>query len=197
MVQCNYMYTPKTFTIPTLVGISETTIAEHIKLYEGYVKHVNLIQAHLAEFKTKGDEYVYEIGELNRRFAFEFNGMKNHEYYFEQLEGATKELNPESSFGKQVVTQWETIENFLTDIKQVAKTRGIGWAIVWKDRSTDELVLNWIDEQHLGQLNSCDFIFGIDMWEHSYVADYQPSGKGKYIDDYTANVNWEVVEARF
>lgn len=191
------MYTPKTFTIPTLVGISETTIAEHIKLYEGYVKHVNLIQAHLAEFKTKGEENVYEIGELNRRFAFEFNGMKNHEYYFEQLEAAAKELNPESNFGKQVIVQWGTLENFLSDIKQVAKTRGIGWAIVWKDHATNELVLNWIDEQHLGQLNSCDFIFGIDMWEHSYVADYLPSGKGKYIEDYISNVNWEVVEARF
>lgn len=190
-------YTPKTFSIPQLQGISETTIAEHIKLYEGYVKHVNLIQTHLAEFKTKGEENVYEIGELNRRFAFEFNGMKNHEYYFEQLEAAAKELNPESSFGKQVIAQWGTLENFLSDIKIVAKTRGIGWAIVWKDRATGDLVLNWIDEQHLGQLNSCDFIFGIDMWEHSYVADYLPSGKGKYIEDYIANVNWEVVEKRF
>lgn len=193
-------YTPKTFTIPTLVGISESTIAEHIKLYEGYVKHVNLIQTHLAEFKAKGEENIYEIGELNRRFAFEFNGMKNHEYYFEQLEGGVKsltELSDESNFKKQVIAQWGTIENFLTDIKQAAKTRGIGWAIVWKDRATGDLVLNWIDEQHLGQLNSCDLIFGIDMWEHSYVADYLPSGKGKYIDDYIANVNWEVVEARF
>lgn len=191
------MYTPKTFTIPALVGISQTTINEHIKLYEGYVKHVNLIQTHLAEFKTKSDENVYEIGELNRRSAFEFNGMKNHEYYFEQLEGGSKDLNPESDFGKQVMAQWRTPENFLGDIKQVAKTRGIGWAIVWKDRATGELVLNWVDEQHLGQLNSCDFIFGIDMWEHSYVADYLPSGKGKYIDDYIVNVNWEVVEARY
>ena len=52
----------------------------------------------------------------------------------------------------------------------------------------------WVDEQHLGHLNSAQFIFGIDMWEHSYVADYQPSGKKQYIEDYFVNVNWSVVE---
>jgi superoxide dismutase len=40
-------------------------------------------------------------------------------------------------------------------------------------------------------------ILGLDMWEHSYVADYQPSGKKSYIEDFFANLNWLVVEAHF
>lgn len=36
-------YTAKTFDIPELKGISAKNIEEHLKLYEGYVKHTNLI----------------------------------------------------------------------------------------------------------------------------------------------------------
>lgn len=192
------MYTPKTFSIPSeLVGISQTTITEHIKLYEGYVKHLNLIMTKLGEMYPDKADKAFEMTELGRRFSFEFNGMKNHEHYFEQLEGGAQKINAESEFGKQVINQWGSIETFLSDIAMLAKTRGIGWAVVWRDRETKTMFLSWVDEQHLGQLNSCDFLFGIDMWEHSFVADYLPSGKGKYIEDYLANVNWGVVEKRF
>jgi hypothetical protein len=35
-------YTPKTFELRTLKGISEKTLTEHVGLYNGYVKHYNL-----------------------------------------------------------------------------------------------------------------------------------------------------------
>jgi Fe-Mn family superoxide dismutase len=54
-----------------------------------------------------------------------------------------------------------------------------------------------VDEQHYGLLNDCAMIIGLDMWEHSYVADYASSGKKQYIEDFFANLNWEVVEKRF
>ncbi len=36
-------YTPQTFAIPELDGISKESIDLHLGLYAGYVKHVNLI----------------------------------------------------------------------------------------------------------------------------------------------------------
>jgi superoxide dismutase len=35
------------------------------------------------------------------------------------------------------------------------------------------------------------------MWEHAFVADYQPSGKATYIDDFFENLNWSVIEENF
>jgi superoxide dismutase, Fe-Mn family len=189
--------TPKTFTIPAVAGLSEQSIGEHIKLYEGYVKHFNLIQEKLAEYSADVTKYAYEIGELSRRTSFEYNGIRNHEYYFEQLQGGPLVLDPVSDLGQKIATQWGSVEEWVTAFKQLAKTRGIGWAILYYDMERDMLVHTWSDEQHLGHLGSCQFIFGIDMWEHSYVFDYQPSGKGKYIDDYMAAVNWDTVAKRF
>ena len=195
-------YEPKTFTIPALNGISAQNIEEHIKLYQGYVKHVNLISDHL---KTLSDpnlpadqagSYTYEIGELNRRFSFEFNGMRNHEYYFGQLEGGAQPLDMTSPLGQKITARFGGFNEFVTHMTNLALTRGIGWAVLWYDKEANQLLTNWIDEQHLGHLNSAQFIFGIDVWEHAYVADYQPSGKKQYVTDYIAQVNWNVVSAR-
>ena len=36
---------------------------------------------------------LFAEAELQRRFSFEFNGMRNHEYYFKSLEGGAKPLS--------------------------------------------------------------------------------------------------------
>lgn len=190
-------YTPKTFTIPALTGISAKNIEEHLKLYQGYVTNANLVIDRIEEYVKDPQKYAYELGELQRRFSFEYNGMKNHEYYFEQLTGGHQELGDGSLLKKIVAEQFGSWELFIHRISAIAWMRGIGWAIVYWDRDAKQLVPAWVDEQHLGQLNSAQFIFGIDMWEHAYVADYQPSGKKQYVADYLANVNWNVVEERF
>ena len=61
----------------------------------------------------------------------------------------------------------------------------------------DKSVNAWVDEQHFGHLTGLSPVLALDMWEHSFVADYQPSGKKQYVEDFFANVNWEVIEANF
>ncbi|PCI27465.1 superoxide dismutase [Candidatus Wolfebacteria bacterium] len=186
-------YTAKTFDIPALKGISQTNIDEHLKLYSGYVKHVNLI---LEEIKRDSDN-PYAQSEMQRRLGFEFDGMRNHEYYFASLEGEAKALGQESALAQALAQEWGSVENWLTSFKALAKTRGIGWAILYYDYEQKKLMNVWVDEQHLGHLTGLKWIIGIDMWEHSFVADYQPSGKGQYIDDFMANVNWSVIEQNY
>lgn len=65
------------------------------------------------------------------------------------------------------------------------------------DKTAKNLVMHWVDEQHLGQLQGTTAIIALDMWEHSYVADYQPSGKKQYIADFIENMNWAAAEAFF
>ena len=190
------MFTPKTFSIPALKGISEKSIEEHLKLYGGYVKHANLILEHIEELAKDSGKYAYELGELQRRFSFEFNGMRNHEYYFASLEGGSQELK-DGKLQEEIIKTWDSFELFLNRFKAIALTRGIGWAMLYYDQETKTLLTQWVDEQHLGQLATCKIILALDMWEHSYVADYQPSGKKHYIEDFFENLNWEVIENNF
>src|SRR3989344_6728941 len=96
----------KKFQIPHLKGISEKSIEEHLKLYAGYVKNANLILEHIEELSQNSEKYAYELGELQRRFAFEFGGMRNHEYYFSSFEGGPKDLEEESELKKAITEEF-------------------------------------------------------------------------------------------
>jgi Fe-Mn family superoxide dismutase len=188
------------FTIPVLKGISAKTIEEHLKLYSGYVKNANLILEKVGEMKKDSEKNAYALGEVVRRFGFEFNGIRNHEMYFASLEDGAKNLSESaagSNLKKAIEQEWGSIDAWLVTFKSIALTRGIGWAILYYDRASGRLLNAWIDEQHLGQLQNCAPILAIDMWEHSFVADYQPSGKKNYVEDFFANLNWEVIEKNF
>jgi len=197
-------FTPKTFTIPSLKGISAKNIEEHLKLYAGYVKNANLITTQIAELKKNldattptGSANTYFLGEIMRRFGFEYNGVRNHEVYFSSLEGGANSISPTSTLAKAITEEWGSFDIWLSEFKALALTRGIGWAMLYYDRKDGRLLNTWIDEQHLGQLQDCALVLGLDMWEHSYVADYQPSGKKTYVEDFFANINWSVVEGNF
>jgi len=89
------------------------------------------------------------------------------------------------------------VEKWLEKFKTLATTRGIGWAMLYYDSTTKQLLNAWIDEHHIGQLNGCKTIIALDMWEHAFVADYLPSGKKDYINDFFENLNWSKIEENF
>jgi Fe-Mn family superoxide dismutase len=188
-------YEPRTFDIPSLEGISEGAVREHIKLYEGYVKHVNLIHERIGAYSNDPDNNSYAIGEMQRRFGFEFDGMRNHEYYFSQLEGGARPL-ADGRLLEKLSAQWGGFAEWRERFLRIAMVRGIGWAMLYLDPHTDKLVQTWVDEHHLGQLAGLDVVFALDMWEHSYMLDYPPSRKKEYVEAFFRNVNWEVVARR-
>lgn len=187
----------KKFNIGKLVGISEKTTEEHLKLYSGYVKHSNLIMEKIVEMSADLEKNAYAINETRRRFGFEYNGMRNHEVYFDSLSDGPSALTPDSELEKSLAYLWGSYDKWLAEFKSIAMTRGIGWAILYLDRKEHRLINAWIDEQHLGQLQDCTVVLALDMWEHSFVADYQPSGKKQYIEDFFTNLNWGKVESNF
>ena len=134
---------------------------------------------------------------MRRRLGFEFNGMRNHEYYFASLEGGPQPLSEDSLFKKAIEKQAPSLEAALSGFKTLAMTRGVGWAMLYWDKHSEQLVSAWIDEQHVGQLQGCSPVIALDMWEHSFVADYQPSGKKQYVEDFFLNLNWTKVEENF
>ena len=188
-------YEAKQFNIPELVGISQETIDLHLGLYQGYVKHVNLINDKIKAFSNDMENNAYAIAEMQRRLGFEFGGMRNHEYYFTQFEGGVESLK-DGKLKEMIETQWGSVENWYKEFTNIAMTRGVGWAMLYIDRNTDQLVHTWVDEQHLGQLADLDIILALDMWEHSYMRDYLPSAKKDYVTAFFNNLNWDVVASR-
>jgi Fe-Mn family superoxide dismutase len=190
-------YTPRTFNLPALEGLSEKQIKVHLALYEGYVKHVNLIMSMSHMYgKTEDEGGKYSLSEFRRRFAFEFDGMRMHEYYFEQFEGE-KGGSPDSGLAKAAAEKYGSGEEFIAHIKAVAGTRGIGWVVVYADPRANTIHTTFVGDHELGQLSGLPILLALDLWEHAYMVDYVPAEKKNYIDAFFANLNWSVVEKRF
>lgn len=189
------MYEPLTFDLPELAGISPDTIANHLNLYGGYVAAVNLIRERIDAYSQDPESNAYAIAEMQRRLGFEFGGMRNHEYYFTQFEGGPRQL-PDGVLKDKLAFQWGSIDTWFNRFREIALTRGVGWAMLYHDPHTDQLVQTWVDEQHIGQLADLDIILALDMWEHAYMRDYFSSEKAGYVDAFFENLNWEVVSGR-
>ncbi len=191
-------YTARTFAIPELKGISKKQVDVHLALYEGYVKHTNLILDTIKELReSDAAKNAFTINELRRRLGFEFDGMRMHEYYFEQFEGGAKTANQNSPFAQAAKEKYGDMDKFVAHIKEVASTRGIGWVVVYFDAADRILHTAYVGDHELGQFAGLPIILAIDMWEHAFMVDYVPAEKKNYVDAFLENLNWSVCEKRF
>jgi superoxide dismutase, Fe-Mn family len=185
----------KKFTIPELKGISAKSIEEHLGLYSGYVKNFNALVTEAQKLSPTDNPLA--TAELLRRSSFEFGGMRLHEYYFAQLEGGAAPLTAGGAFEKVLTEQFGSIENFTLMMKRIGMMRGPGWALLYWDPVSKQLLPGFSGEQHQGHLVTLPIVFALDVWEHTYILDQGAAGKGKYIDAFLENINWSVVEKNF
>jgi len=190
------MYEAKKFTLPSLEGISDESVKQHIGLYEGYVKNFNAIGAKLVEYaKESTEKNAIALGELIRRKSFEFDGMRLHELYFEQFESGPKALDEQSDLGKALAGEYHGY--FVEYMKAIGNMRGPGWAILYWDPVGKQFQTGFAGEQHQGHFVTLPVILALDVWEHTFILDYGAAGKGKYLEAFFKNLNWGVLEKRF
>lgn len=191
-------YPARTFALPELKGLSAKQIEVHLALYQGYVKHVNLIMEKIAAYKEVDPEgNAFAIAELRRRLGFEFDGMRMHEYYFEQFEGGASAADPEGNLAQAAAEKYGSWDGFIAHMKEVAGTRGIGWVVVYADPRANTLHTAFVNDHEIGQLAGLPILLAVDLWEHAYMVDYVPAEKKSYVEAFLENVNWTTVEARF
>lgn len=194
------IYRVKTFNLSALQGISDRTLETHFKLYEGYVKQTNHLNERLSEYTNKGhiESADFDIySELTRRLGFEYNGMVLHEYYFANLKKfGSSDPHANSLFLQTAQAGFGSYHNWQADFAAKGKMRGVGWVICFQDPLRGHVSNHWISSHEIGNVAGFTPVLVMDVWEHAYMLDFQPSERQKYIDAFFANINWEAVERR-
>jgi Fe-Mn family superoxide dismutase len=175
-------------------GFSETLLNNHFTLYQGYVTNTNKLLDSLAAMLKEGKVATPEYAELKRRLGFEFNGMRLHEYYFENL-GGKGALDKSGKLGKKLTEEFGSYEDWERDFRATATMRGIGWAILYQDNVTGRLINQWINEHETGHPAGCTPLLVLDVFEHAFMIDYGLK-RADYIGAFFNNINWSAVEAR-
>jgi len=175
-------------------GFSDMLLNNHFKLYQGYVKNVNLILDKLSALLGAGGDRSPEYAELKRRFGWEFNGMRLHEFYFENL-GGKEQIGPKSLIYKKITEDFGSFDIWKQDFVSTGVLRGIGWVILCMEPSNKRLINVWINEHDAGHIAGAQPILVMDVFEHAYFTDYQLD-RSKYIEVFFNNINWSEVSKR-
>jgi len=175
-------------------GFSETLLKNHFTLYQGYVTNTNKLMDTLASMLNEGKVGTPEYAELKRRMGWEFNGMRLHEYYFENL-GGKAAVDKSGKLGKKLAENFGSYENWEKDFRGTGTMRGIGWVILYQDNVSGKLFNQWINEHDVGHPAGCIPILIMDVFEHAFITDYGLK-RADYIEAFFKNINWAVAESR-
>ena len=176
-------------------GFSDKALQTHFKLYQGYVTNTNLLYNTLSDLASSGKNRSPQYAELKRRFGWEFDGMRLHEAYFENL-GGKGTLDTSSPLYAQLVTDFGSYEEWKADFIATGAMRGIGWAVLYLDPQSGLLFNTWINEHDVGHLAGGKPILIMDVFEHAYMIDYLLD-RAAYIEAFFKNINWDAVNQRY
>jgi Fe-Mn family superoxide dismutase len=175
-------------------GFSETLLKNHFTLYQGYVTNANKLNDLLKAMIADGKSATPEFAEIQRRFGWEFNGMRLHEYYFENLKKGGNQ-DGKALVEKALSSNFQSFEIWEKSFRAAAAMRGIGWVVLYRDIQSGSLFNCWINEHDVGHLAGAQPILVIDVFEHAFMVDYGLK-RADYIDAFFKNVDWSVVAAR-
>jgi Fe-Mn family superoxide dismutase len=188
-------YTAKDYSrLLGMEGFSETLLKNHFTLYQGYVTNTNKLMETLAQMLKEGKVGTPEFAELKRRFGWEFNGMRLHEYYFENLRGKGG-LEKGGKLFKKISEDFGSYEAWEKEFKAIGMMRGIGWTILYQDNLTGRLINFWINEHDVGHPAGCTPILILDIFEHAFMIDYGLK-RADYVEAFSKNIDWKAAEGR-
>lgn len=188
-------YTAKDFgKLVGMPGFSQVLLKNHFTLYQGYVTNTNRVLDILAQLAADGKAATPEYAELKRRLGWEWNGMRLHEYYFENL-GGKSPLNPAGKLGQKLAESFGSVEAWEKDFRATGTMRGVGWVVLYEDLANGRLVNFWVNEHDAGHPAGCRPILVMDVFEHAFMIDYGLK-RADYIEAFFKNVDWAAVESR-
>jgi Fe-Mn family superoxide dismutase len=188
-------YSPKDYArLLGTPGFSETLLKNHFTLYQGYVTNTNKVLDILGLMAKDGKTAMPEYAELKRRLGWEFNGMRLHELYFENL-GGKAPLDPASKLGRKIIEQYEDVESWEKDFRATGAMRGIGWTVLYEDISNGRLITFWINEHDVSHPAGCAPLLVMDVFEHAFMLDYGLK-RADYIEAFFKAIDWSAVGSR-
>lgn len=175
-------------------GFSDTLLKNHFTLYQGYVTNTNKVLDTLDQMAKDGKSAAPEFAELKRRLGWEFNGMRLHELYFENL-GGKGGIDKTSKTAKRIIESFGSYDAWEKDFRATGTMRGIGWVALYHDTDARRLINFWVNEHDVSHPAGCTPILIMDVFEHAFMLDYGLK-RADYIEVFFKNINWAAVDSR-
>ena len=179
-----------------LPGFSDILLTNHFTLYQGYVKNVNTLSDLLDELTAAGKNNTPQFAEAKRRFGWEFNGMRLHELYFDNLTKDAKPLDLKSPLALQLTRDFGDYLAWEKEFQATGALRGVGWAVLAYDPAGQRTFNICVNEHDVGLLAGAKPLLVLDVFEHAYMLDFGLK-RADYIAAFFKAIDWTDAEKRF
>ena len=186
-------YQANNYQINGFTGLSEAILTNHFTLYQGYVTNTNKLSDLLKSYEVDGKQTMPEYAEIKRRFGWEWNGMRLHELYFENITSET--MTMPDKIKDLVVNEFGSVELWAESFKSSGLMRGIGWVILYYDEVEQKLFNQWINEHDVSHLAGLKPVLVMDVFEHAFMLDYGLK-RADYVNFFMSHIDWNVVASR-
>lgn len=176
--------------------LSDGTKTSHDKLYKGYVEAFNkvttgLLAADRNEVKSTASSYR----SLKVDETFNFNAVKLHELYFNNISDVDSEIRVDSLPYMRLARDWGTFEAWQEDFMAACMASRNGWGLVVYEPYRNVFMNVTVDSHDKDIPLGCVPVIVMDMWEHAYFKDYMTDKKA-YLFAMMKELNWDVIDAR-
>lgn len=186
---------PLPYAAGSLPGLSERLIQSHWENnYQGSVRALNMIEGRLAAAMADPDFPPVVYGGLKREESHRTGSVVLHELYFGGLGGNGQAAG---SVRDALALAFGSFDAWLAEFRRTAMALagGSGWCVLSYNRHTGSLHNYWAWDHMHGAVTGAPLI-ALDMYEHAFHMDFGTAA-ARYLDAFLANLDWEVVDARY
>ena len=181
-------------TANKMEGLSASQIEQHLKLYKGYIAKANELTGKLKVADIAGANPTYApFREMLIEESYAVNGVIYHELYFGNLGGKGGE--PTGDFKAAVEERFASSAKFMDYLTAAGKCMR-GWVVVGYNTRANHVATFGLDMHNMWSPANVVPLLVLDVYEHAYMIDYGID-RAKYLDAFTRNIDWDVVNKRF
>ena len=176
--------------------LSDSSISNHLELYDGYIKTFNLISAKLDSADRKEvDHGVSDFKNLKHDETYNLNAAYLHELYFANIGDPNSQVTMDSLSYMRLSRDFGSFDAWQNDFIACCQSSRCGWAITYLNTYTQTL-MNCVIDLHSQNVPAGMYpVIVMDMWQHSYYKDYLKDSK-TYVNAMMKQFRWPVIEKR-
>tara|TARA_B100000674_G_scaffold440067_1_gene402742 strand:+ start:5363 stop:6067 length:705 start_codon:yes stop_codon:yes gene_type:complete len=191
-----YVAQQKQFDIKTDF-LSDANVANHIKLYKGYLDSFNEISAKLdTADRSSSNSNNSDYRSLKIDETYNLNGAYLHELYFANMSDNNSQINMDMLAYMRLNRDFGTFDDWQKDFIACGLSSRCGWVVTYLNTYTQSYVNTFIDLHSENVPVGMYPVIVVDMWQHAYYKDYLKDAK-TYLTAMMKELRWPVIEERF
>jgi Fe-Mn family superoxide dismutase len=175
--------------------VSPRALAEHYKLYEGYVETLARVDESL-QACPRPDRHLadHPYRAIKEAETYAIGGVLLHEMYFGNL--SANPGAPPAQIIQAITTKWGSPSAWWTEMRAAALTAR-GWVLLGMcEIDPNDMRIFMLDSHNVGAMAGYSPLCAIDVFEHAYWMDHG-ANRTAYLDGLPRFLKWSEINRRY